>query len=342
LPREIPNVTPDEAVANRAAFVDFCRLKLDVRGPDVHMKTAGEGLKLPEGSLDQLWWFGVYTNFCSTPPAGAVFAHWPLDRVLVEGEVALAEWISENWKGLPVRKNRRPVRAPYKLARGLYSYATWVDRAHDELPSMSYAEAWDSVDKGVTYFGRYAIIKLLEVFRLHAGLEQLVSVDIHADSGWSPRKALALMYPEYGRVLVQGGNTKAALAEVNAVADKALDLASDTLNYDMSYYELEALLCNYRQGLSGTMYVGRTIDSELEYHVKVENHFGADPYRGGFDFFGSRAAVFPHECLGELNGWAGPREQVFDTFTRYGYWWSDRLYDYNATEDFANPVRRTS
>lgn len=340
--REIPVLTAAEVERHRVGFVEFCRLKIAVNGPDVHMKVAGVGTE-HLGLTERMWWFGVYTSLCSTPPAAAIWARWPLERVLAEGDT-LEGWLRENWAGIPVRKNRRPVRSPAKLARNIRSYARWLDgEMRDPLLDWSdYDSVWNAVDRHVIFFGRYALIKLLEVFRRYAGFSGLEAPDIRAAGAWSPRKCLAFLYPEHGKLLVQGGSSREALAEVHALASRERERLSEKLGREVSFYELEALLCNYRQTFSGTLYVGRTIDSELDYYNQVVGHFGDDPFLGRFDFFGTRKRVFPVECLGEVNGWEGVRKPLFDVYATYGYVWSDVLYDWHATMDLGSPALRVS
>lgn len=339
--REIPVLTDEEVQKHRDGFVEFCRMKIAVNGPDVHMKMAG--VKAEELNLhERMWWLGVYTNLCSTPPAAAIWARWPLERVLDEGNT-LEGWLRENWAGIPVRKNRRPVRSPAKLAWGIRSYARWI---YDELQSpvlnwSGYESVWAGVDRGVKFFGRYATIKLLEAFRRYSRFPGLQAPDIRAAGGWSPRKCLAFLYPTYGKLLVQGGSGRAALEEIHWLAAGERKRVSDALDRDVSFYELEALLCNYRQTFSGTLYVGRTIDSELDHYRRVAGHFGDDPFLGKFDFFGTRRLVFPKECLGELNGWEGVRKPLFYTYGTYDYIWSDLVYSWaESKDDLAHPVRR--
>src|SRR5438105_1766499 len=99
----------------------FCLLKNGVNGPDVHMKAAGVG------TAGGPWWerpwrLAVYNNFCSTPPAAAVWARWSKDKTILEGYPGgpLERWVGENWVGLPVRQNRRPARSVGKLTASLY------------------------------------------------------------------------------------------------------------------------------------------------------------------------------------------------------------------------------
>ncbi len=322
-------------------FAEFCKLKIGVNGPDIHMKTAVAGTAEIEGD-ERVWRLMVYNNFCSTPPAAAIWARWPQELVLTDTE-GLEFWIGKNWKGIPIRQNRRPVRSVPKLTRSLLSAAEWLESDYPSLKEMSYQEAWDSLDK-VWSWGRYVKIKFLETARSALGYEQLESPTIQSSGGWSPRKALALLFPHGAETLTSKSSSKDVLAYVHSIADEARRYVISKNEAPLSNYQLEALLCNFRQTLSTrkTFYVGRTIDSELEYDRTVSEFFGGDPYLGTFDFFGARRLAFPLECLGEVQGWDGVRPVLSDVLRLHGYVWSDTVYDYNATTDFANPVRRAA
>lgn len=330
---------PDPEVAR--LFGEFCRLKTQVNGPDVHMRTAIAALDdMQLVRPDALWWLGVYTTFCSVPPGAATWARWDDPALLLAVGDRFDRWVDESWAGLPVRTQRRPVRSRAKLAECVRGMARWCVGDGRHLGGLSYEDAWASVDGAVKYYGRYAIIKLLEALR-RAGYAQLEAPDIRPRGAWSPRRMLAYLYPDRAEVLNSKSDSAATLAEVNAVARDALALLESELGRPSSYYELEVLLCNARQSLySGTLYVGRTIDSELEYYEKCRRRF-SDPTAGRFDFFKMRRRTFPPECLGELQGWTGVRRELK---TYRGYVWSDLRYDWHktlASGDFDNPVRRT-
>lgn len=332
----------DFDVGTALLFQRFCALKVGVNGPDIHMKTAVAGTAAVEDENERVWRLMVYNNFCSTPPAAAIWARWSQEQVLNSKEADhLESWVRAHWKGIPIRQNRRPVRSVPKLTRSLVSAAEWLASDYPSLGSMSYPEAWDSLDK-VWSWGRYVKIKFLETARSALGFEQLESPTIQSSGGWSPRKALALMWPGHAEVLTSKSSSKSVLAQVHAIADVTRDfVGSGSEAIRLSNYQLEALLCNFRQTLSTrkTFYVGRTIDSELEYDRTVTNHFGEDPYLGTFDFYGARKIAFPVECLGEAMGWDGVRPVLSDVLRLHGYVWSDTVYDFKGTTDFANPRR---
>lgn len=315
----------------------FCQRKKGVNGPDIHMKAAGAGTE----GLDfetRSWRLAVYNNFCSTPSAAVVWATWSWED-MHNGSVndeSLEDWIRRNWKGIPIRQNRRPARSVPKLTRSLDTLCLWMRDDFPSLPEMSYAEAWKSLDSVYTW-GRYVKIKWLETCRRFLGPDyaHFEAPDIHGSGGWSPRKALGILYPEYAMVVAnKARNDKQTLNFVHSLAQELRAYVSENW-VETSTYELEALLCNYRQTLSTgkTFYAGRTIDSELEYHKKIINFWGDNPYLGTFNFFSSRLKAFPIETLGEIQGWDGVRADLSPLLREDNIVWSDAVFSYNASKD---------
>lgn len=332
---------PDTRVLDQ--FGEFCLLKKSVQGPDVHMKLAGTGTE--DAGHERPWRLAVYNNFASTPVAGAVWSRWGDPEDVMFDYLGFEEWVRKNWAGLPIRQNRRPARSVPKLSRSLTSLAEWMTKpdGYALLGEQSYDEAWKSLDFVFTW-GRYVKIKFLETARLFLGHEHLVAPSIMAAGGWSPRRALALIYPEYEATIAnKARNDKRTLSHVYSVADEVRAYVSENW-VPVSNYELEALLCNYRQTLSTrkAFYVGRTIDSELEIDRKIRGYWGEDPYLGTFDFFKSRLKTFPSHTLGEYQGWDTVRKDLSTVLTEHGYIWADTVYSYRASkEDLATPVRWT-
>lgn len=322
-------------------FGEFCKLKKGVNGPDIHMKAAGAGTEY--AGPHRSWQLAVYNNFCSTPSAAVVWANWQPVQIIAQPE-GLRYWIAQNWKGIPIRQNRRPARSVDKLHRSLVTLAVWHETIFPIINECTYEEAWKSLDAVYTW-GRYVKIKYLETLRCFMGprYAHFVAPNIHAAGGWSPRRCLGILYPEYAEIVAdKRKNDKATIAYVHDLAQEARAYVTDNW-IEVSTYELEALLCNYRQTLSTgkTFYVGRTIDSELEYQNKIQSFWGSDPYLGTFDFYETRRKAFPSETLGEVNGWDGVRADLSPLLRENGIVWSDVVYDYNASkEDLAHPVRR--
>ena len=126
---------------------------------------------------------------------------------------------------------------------------------------------------------------------------------------------------------------KATLLVVNRIAAELNAELNEALTTPVSYYEMEALLCNFRQAVSGTFYPGRTIDSELEYHNIVQDHWGDDPYLGTFNMYDARYAALPWETLAEMSGgaWNGVRKDLFPLMRDEGIVWSDKEFRYGET-----------
>lgn len=329
---------PDET--QRALFGEFCALKKGVNGPDVHMKLAGTATRNLEPEL-KIWRLATYNNFCSVPSA-ALFWREYSDPVEIVGDYRLEDWVRRNWAGIPIRANRRPARSPQKLTLSLRSLAGWVLEDFDKLPEQTYEEAWTSLDRVFTW-GRYVKVKFLETCRRYLGPEyaHLQAPNIRASGGWSPRKALAIIYPEYAPFLTSKRDDRKTIANVHSVAAELRDWVSENW-VPVSNYEEEALLCNFRQTLSTrkTFYVGRTIDSEYEYDRKIRAYWGSEPYGDTLSFFAARQSTFPAPCLGELMGWDGVRADLSDVLRDFGYIWSDVRYSYRASRsDLAHPVR---
>lgn len=328
---------PNQAALDQ--FGQFCVLKKQVGGPDVHMKAAGAGTE--DAGEERPWRLAVYNNFCSTPTAAVIWATWSLDEIWNLELEDIEKFVKENWAGLPIRQNRRPARSVPKLARSLYTLSEWMEKSYPFLEGMNYEEAWSSLDSVYTW-GRYVKIKFLETARCYLGFDQLIAPNIRSAGGWSPRKALGILYPELASVIAnKARNDRTTLFLVHGVADEVRHFVTE--NYvPVSNYELEALLCNYRQTLSlrKAFYVGRTIDSELEYDAKIRAYWGAYPYQDKFNFFATRQKVFPVHCLGEVMGWDGVRKDLSPLLTENGILWSDVVFDYNSSKnDLSHPVR---
>lgn len=319
------------AQQHQALFAQFCQLEKETGGPDPHLAMVG-WLCAEAMPKEKIWRIACYVGPYTVSAGMAIWTEWPWARIISATQNDLQEWIEEYWQWLPFRRERRAARTPEHLAVCLKSAASWID-AYSFSENREYESAWISADRNIKFMGRYALIKLLEgIYRYgNVGLQE--SPDIRPSGGWSPRLTLAYLFPEHEKQLIEGGNGRSILATCNEVARLARDLPDMPR---VSWFELEVLLCNYRQILNGK-YPGRPHDTELAYHLKSRSAWEA---RLSNLFFQARAALFPHACLGEISDWLGVREQC-DTFSRYGYLWADTQYNYSATTDFGHPVRQS-
>lgn len=320
-------------------FADFCRWEMAVGGPDPHMAVMGH-LCQDELRLDKLWTGGLYIGFYNVPTALAVRAELSLADAADRPE-ELAAWVDEHWQGFAFRRERRPIRTPAKLTRYLHEYALWAREAQYEkwwsvsqggTPFSRYETAWRSCQQ-VSGLGRYVALKLLEFLRRYVGAP-IHLPDLRPKGGWSPREGLALLYPEDADRLT-GGDEPRNLWTAN---DRATMTWYGLVHYgvELDRYTLQVLLCDFKQCAVGRrQFPGRSQDSELMYEAKVVDHWGPDDRMRR-----ARAELFPHEALGELQGWEKVREELGHVLADHGYIWSDLLFDYRATTNLAEPVLR--
>ncbi len=315
------------------AFVNFSKYELLAGGPDPHMRLLGPMMRdlFEEGKV---WMIGCYMAGYNIPTAEILYNRFSPEYVRTDIE-EVERWLRENWKGLYIRRERRPVKSPKRLAQYLYSYAWWMEEEFEKLvKAKDFEEVWDGVGK-IRYVGRYAQLKLCETLRRYTGVS-LELPDVRAKGGWSPRIGLSYLYPSQAEAL--NGNDSVfnlQLATGLGVRTQELLRASD-INVDM--FHVEVLLCDYKQAWHGRQYPGRSNDSELEHYHTVYSYWG-DSY--DTKMFKARQDIMPGWALGENCGWDGVRKPLTTVLREHGYTWSDSKYDYNATTDFANPVRRS-
>jgi hypothetical protein len=164
---------------------------------------------------------------------------------------------------------------------------------------------------------------------------------IYPKDGEHPRKAMALMYPEYHDELM-GKNSLREVAITNYIAKLLLSDLKELYGVDTDYYTIQSLLCEYKQScLAGKQYPGKSVDTMLAYHSKVYEYWGEDEAQES-ELWQIRKNIFPSYVLGEVQGWNGVRNELGKVLLDHGYTWNDRDYDYVATTDFSNPVRRSN
>lgn len=311
-------------------FTEFCRYERLAGGPDPHMACVGE-MAAGLGRQSAWDWCGVYIACYNVPTAEILYRELPARGLEQE------QWIRDNWAGLAFRRERRPVRTPAKLARYMESWEEWA--SHDRPwmsglmgPHEAYEAAWRDV-LTVWGLGRYVALKALEFLRRYAGAP-IELPDIRPAGGWSPRQALALLYPEHEPYL-NGDDRAGNLAVANGLAFDAQQRLWDA-GVEVDLYNLQVLLCDYKQSAVGQrQYPGRSLDSEMVHARKVHAHFGNTT-----QLWEVRSRLFPAWALGELNGWDDVRP-LGPVLAEHGYTWSDRLYDWNASKDrLDQPVRR--
>ena len=318
-------------------FAEFCKYETMAGGPDPHMRLVGHMSRncSPE---EKIWRAGCYVGVYNVPTAEALWKHWPWPSVPERGTV-LEDWLQQNWKGIAFRRERRCVRSPIKLAKFLRSYAEF---ASNMLPAILilegrelYEEMWKTSQKMVYGLGRYSGFKLLEFYNRYCEDISLPMPDIRPADAWSPRRALALLWPERAEGLLEGED-ETTLQRVTQTVEDSLKRMDEEFDIQLDNYCFEVFLCDYRQSFEGKrQYPGRSQDSELDYHNKISPWWGKET-----EMFKARRELFPHEPLGEIQGWNGVRKELGRVLREQGYTWTDFRYNYLLTRDLSQPFPR--
>lgn len=326
-------MTPDDHLFHFAEFIKGVELS---GGTTPHVSMTVASMSRLDDPLEKLWFAGCYALVYNWPTAERIFLEWrPADF----NRVDFLMWLEKNWDGVFLRKERKVIyRKPFfaECAASYLEFAQWL-LAKNAWPE-TYEEAFKVFTSHVKYMGRYIGIRWLEVMRRSFNTGWAMT-DVRSDGGEHPRKALALLYPADAPALL-GGNSKREVAVADLAADRCLLDLNLEFGLSSSYYELQSLLCEYKQSfLSRKQYPGKSIDTEMDYFRKVYNYWGPEREAESV-FYEVRQEIFPSWSLGEKSGWSGVRKELGTTLTDFEYTWSDEVYDYNATTDLSRPVLR--
>lgn len=311
---------------HRDKFVRFAQAKDVIGEPTPHMRVVMHMCK-GISDIERMWRGGCYLTAYSVLTGEAIWREWSWERVTREPE-KLLPWLEAHWGGVHTRKPRRCVRTPETFTKSLLGYADWIDEAVPDLrrskykdPREAYDTWWQSAQQ-IPYFGRYVIIRLLELYR-RWGYVKADLYDIRAVGAHSPIRCLMLLEPESVPDLLTG-----SAAKVDAIAERVKADLEHESGVDFSYFIYATLLCEYRACYEdGGDYAGNQHDEELEYSLGKYARFWEDK---GFmsDLYAARAAIDPHECLGEIQGWENRRLDVAKWMRARGIVWDDLQYDY--------------
>ena len=167
----------------------------------------------------------------------------------------------------------------------------------------TYEDLWDSSIASVKFFGRYMALKYLELLRMTARPD-IVLEDLRAKHAWSPRIALAWLYPKHKEVLLdRGDNSEETIALVERLASHLYRHLRDDYDITLNFFQLQVLLCNYKQTTLGRFYPGMGLDEELEYMQQTRVVTSMKP------LFDLRREMYRPRDLGEVGGWNGIRPE---------------------------------
>jgi hypothetical protein len=219
-------------------------------------------------------------------------------------------WLQQHGKVIPIRKERRPVKGAWqRFAICADSYQNWCVEEYPQVADCSYATVYASVTKHVKYMGRYATMKLLETL-YQAGLLSSAQDTMVPRDGKFPRRTMALLMPEHTDLLTGKRDEDA----VDELCDRIRIGVSQRIGQEVSWFQIETMLCIYRQSLKGKYPSGRH-DSELGHWTTTMDTVGpemAEELRAQFPFSALRGQLYPHHLLGEFNNppWTGIRPEL--------------------------------
>jgi hypothetical protein len=331
--RNRPSHDPEWHLAKLLEFYDAKKL---VGEPSPHMTIVNHlSHDLPQ--TERLWRIGAYLVPYSVVTANAIWSAWPSGRLLLGEAPKMAEWVRENWEGMHTRTERRMVRTAPKFIRSLTSWWEFVESGTPQrlLEQRADYEAWWKAVNRVEFFGRYISIRAIEAIRRDAERHgqphpEMELQDIRSIGGDSPVRALTMFTPGWFHPLLL---TDAGHAD--DVAEQVLQAVRDSGSM-MNHYEFAAMLCEYREAYEdGHQYPGRTIDQELTYmNGKHIAYWEGKGYAMGLR--SARRDLFPHEALGEVNGWTEVRPELSHLLRDWGIVWSDMRYQWTGGKDEAD------
>jgi hypothetical protein len=323
----------------RELFWDFVCLDRLTGGPDTHLDMIAH-MSRDMDWRQGLWMAGCYVSVYNVPSGFRMWEQLPWGRTSQDRK-RIADFVEGNWDGLSFRRERRAVRSIPKLIRHLNSYADWIERVGPSFfdrklnvnPETRYRWIWDSLDERVWGLGRYALMKIMETYTRQQYVE-LSLPDIRPVGGDSPRDQLAELYDTPS---LRRGNTKRDLADVAERVEHLRWQGRRQRGVDITMFQAEVYLCEFKQATKHNQYPGRALDSEFGHYTKTADHFGEWP-----DFFRIRREMFPEWALGECNGWQKRRDELGDCIPDHRYVWSDLKYDYHQTtkQGLSQPVPR--
>jgi hypothetical protein len=326
---------------HRRFFAEFCKWELASGGPDSQLPTVAEMAQSSSDSEEErLWKAFCYIGVYNVPYGEVMWRNWSFEAAWSH-PTELRTWLDGAYdaKKITTRMERRSCRRSFQMNEYLFGARHFIDSGWSKLvdqckntdPYFAYEIAWKRINQLPTV-GRYAAIKLIEYLRRYHGLA-VSTPDIRPKDAWSPRHTLGYIFPERG--LGNKDNSLPALGVADQACKDAITMLRDEFDVHIDMFQLQVLLCEYRESWeSKKQYPGRSLDSELKYAIKAQDEWN---YRS--DIWNARAKLFPHEHLGELNGWDGTRKDVAVCLATHLYTWTDLLYDYIHTKDMTEPLK---
>ena len=206
---------------------------------------------------------------------------------------------------------RRVHRSPHNLRRhfgdvvsiaenngGLYK---WLSRYVQNSTQQSWINMINPLE---TIFGngRWASYRTVEMVGAVCDLPVEAPDMGHAHST-GPRKGLAYLYEN-----LPAGNKTQDIRTLDAISHDLIQKMS-TRGVVASLQDTETSLCGFKSMMNGDYYVGEDLDAMLAEILKQPNGLTEIAFQ-------ARKNVYPHNYLGELNGWTGidkARQKIYKT-----------------------------
>jgi len=271
-------------------FVKFAKEEIAHGGPEPELAPI-VWLTKDWSDVDKVWAAGVYCSHHVVPSTVAILQHFPKPQPVIENEAVLAEFLIDHWHALPVRNEMRSHRMPEKRLKCLFDFAVYA--LEERWRHGNYDDVWNDSIASVKYFGRYVAIKYMEFLRRMVRPD-LILGDVRAHQAWSVREGLSLLFPETESWMSdREDNTDETIEKVES---RATALIEDLKHHDvnLSHFDAQVLLCEFKQMTRGTFYAGKSHDEEYDFAKRVETHFQIP------EFWEARKALFPHHILKEL------------------------------------------
>jgi len=302
-------LTVEEAAGvHRALFTEFCQQEMTAGGPDPQIKLTAEAIKIHPQYGPELAGMFVVPYSC----AGAAIL-WRLMEQKPDPR-EWVPWLSHHGTTIPIRKERRPVKGAWgRFSECAATYLEWCNGEYPKVKDGTYQEVYKSVTDNVKYVGRYAAMKLLETLYQADLMSAQQNTMVPRDAKF-PKRTIALLMPEYATEMT----SKSHNAEFDALAD-ALCARIKTgvegrIGQPISSFQMETMLCIYRQSLRGKYPMGRH-DSELGHWMtamaKLPSTVVAELH-AQFPFHELRKSTYDVQYLGEFNDppWFGIRPEL--------------------------------
>lgn len=286
-------------------FVEYEREEIRAGGPDPQIAVVATALQTVDDA-EAVFRAGMFAN-AYTVAGGA--AQWGATQSRGRDAITV-DWLNQHaTNGVPTRRERRAVWSREKFVRAHQSWIRWTDEVWPTVRSEPYPVVFDAVQDHAAFFGRYAAMKVLEVLYRRGVIDHGQS-DIRPAGARFPRRTLARLHPDYYELMLEKRETREVRDVAGKLGVETQARLSDELGHPVSWYDVETLLCTFRQALTGK-YPGRSQDRELAFWQKAETYWGHDGALSRvLPFYEIRSRVFAPDFLGEVGGWTGARPEL--------------------------------